>query len=124
MVRAVRGATTANENGVEEILDATEELLKELMDKNDIMQEDLIDIVFTVTSDLTKVFPARAARNLGYTDIPLLDMAAPDIEGSLPMCIRAIIHFNTDMTNADTHHVYLRGARVLRPDIVEEEDSE
>lgn len=118
MVRAVRGATTVVNNDTEEILEATRELLSELVEKNSIDKEDMIDIVFTVTPDLTKVFPARAARQLGYTDVALLDMQAPDIEGALKMCIRAIIHFNTDKSNSDMKPAYLRGAKVLRPDIV------
>ena len=118
MVRAVRGATTVVNNDTEEILEATRELLSELVEKNSIDKEDMIDIVFTVTPDLTKVFPARAARHLGYTDVALLDMQAPDIEGALKMCIRAIIHFNTDKSNSDMKPAYLRGAKVLRPDIV------
>lgn len=122
MVRAVRGATTVNENEIEEILGATREMLGELMERNEIPREDLIDIVFTITPDLTKVFPARAARQMGYTDVPLLDMQSPDIEGALKMCIRTIIHFNTEKSNSELHPVYLRGATVLRPDIVKKEN--
>ena len=121
MVRAVRGATTVVNNDTEEILEATRELLSELAERNSIDKEDMIDIVFTVTPDLTKVFPARAARQLGYTDVPLLDMLAPDIEGALKMCIRVIIHFNTDKSNGDMKPAYLRGAKVLRPDIVKKD---
>ncbi|MDO5396559.1 MAG: chorismate mutase [bacterium] len=121
MVRAVRGATTVVNNDAEEILEATREMLSELEQRNGINKEDLIDIVFTVTPDLTKVFPARAARQLGYTDIPLLDMQSPDIEGALEMCIRTIVHLNTEKKNSDMKHVYLRGAKVLRPDIVNNE---
>ena len=122
MVRALRGATTVVNNDMEEILEATRELLGEMISKNEINKEDLIDIVFTITPDLTKVFPARAARQIGYTDVPLLDMAAPDIEGALKKCIRAIIHVNTDKKNSDMKPIYLRGATVLRPDIVKGND--
>lgn len=121
MVRAVRGATTVVNNETEEILAVTRELLAEIMQRNEINKEDLIDIIFTVTPDLTKVFPTRAARQLGYTDIPLLDMQAPDIEGALKMCIRTIVHLNTEKKNSEMKHVYLRGAKVLRPDIVNNE---
>lgn len=121
MVRAVRGATTVVNNEAEEILEATRELIGEIVRRNEINKEDLIDIVFTLTPDLTKVFPTKAARQLGYTDVPLLDMQAPDIEGALEMCIRTIIHINTEKKNADMKHVYLRGAKVLRPDIVNDE---
>ncbi len=121
MVRAVRGATTVANNDANEIMEATEELLKEIMSENNIDQDDLIDIVFTVTPDLTKVFPAKAARRIGFTDVPLLDMQSPDIEGALKMCIRTIVHLNTDKKNSDMKHIYLRGAKVLRPDIVKGE---
>lgn len=121
MVRAVRGATTVVNNETEEILAVTRELLAEIMQRNEINKEDLIDIIFTVTPDLTKVFPTKAARQLGYTDIPLLDMQAPDIEGALKMCIRTIVHLNTEKKNSEMKHVYLRGAKVLRPDIVNNE---
>ena len=121
MVRAIRGATTVVNNDAEEILEATRELLGEIVKRNEISKDDLIDIIFTLTPDLTKVFPTKAARQLGYTDIPLLDMQAPDIEGALKMCIRTIVHLNTDKKNVDMKHVYLRGAKVLRPDIVKEE---
>lgn len=121
MVRAIRGATTVVNNDAEEILEATRELLTEIGRRNEINQDDLIDIVFTLTPDLTKVFPTKAARQLGYTDVPLLDMQSPDIEGALKMCIRTIVHINTEKKNGDMKHVYLRGAKILRPDIVKEE---
>lgn len=118
MVRAVRGATTVENNEAEEIIAATRELLMQIIEENDIIHDDVIDILFTVTPDLTAVFPARAARQLGYTDIALLDMAAPDIDGALKKCIRALIHFNTEKSNKNINPVYMRGAKILRPDIV------
>lgn len=121
MVRAIRGATTVVNNDAEEILEAAGELISEIVRRNEINKEDLIDIIFTLTPDLIKVFPTKAARQLGYTDVPLLDMQAPDIEGALKMCIRTIVHLNTEKKNSDMKHVYLRGAKVLRPDIVNEE---
>lgn len=120
-VRAIRGATTAEENTREAIIDATLELLGEIEEKNDLKRADAISIIFTVTSDLTAVFPAAAAREMGLTFVPLLDMAAPAIDGSLEKCIRIMIHINTDKTKEEINHVYLRGAKVLRPDLVQED---
>ena len=120
-VRAIRGATTAEENTREAIIDATLELLGVIEEKNDLKRADAISIIFTVTSDLTAVFPAAAAREMGLTFVPLLDMAAPAIDGSLEKCIRIMIHINTDKTKEEINHVYLRGANVLRPDLVQED---
>ncbi len=120
-VRAIRGATTAEENTREAIIDATLELLGVIEEKNDLKRADAISIIFTVTSDLTAVFPAAAAREMGLTFVPLLDMAAPAIDGSLEKCIRIMIHINTDKTKEEINHVYLRGAKVLRPDLVQED---
>lgn len=118
-VRAIRGATTAEANTKEAIFEASIELLSKIEEKNDLKNTDAISIIFTVTSDLTAVFPAAAVRNMGITNVPLLDMAAPDIDGSLKRCIRVMIHINTDKTKDEIKHVYLRGASVLRPDLAE-----
>lgn len=118
-VRAIRGATTAEANTKEAIFEASIELLSKIEEKNDLKNTDAISIIFTVTSDLTAVFPAAAVRKMGITNVPLLDMAAPDIDGSLKRCIRVMIHINTDKTKDEIKHVYLRGASVLRPDLAE-----
>ncbi|MBQ9598694.1 MAG: chorismate mutase [Clostridia bacterium] len=119
-VRAIRGATTAEENTREAIIGATLELIKAIEDANDLKRADSISIIFTVTKDLTAVFPAAAAREFGLTFVPLLDMQAPDIDGALEKCIRIMIHINTDKTKEEINHVYLRGAKALRPDLVKE----
>lgn len=118
MMRAIRGATTAASNTREAIFEASTEMLEEIIRLNNINQKDMVDIIFTVTPDLTAVFPAAAVREMGITDVPLLDMSAPDICGALKMCIRVMVHINTDMENCDLKHVYLRGAKELRPDLV------
>lgn len=118
-VRAIRGATTAEANTKEAIFEASIELLSKIEEKNDLKNTDAISIIFTVTSDLTAVFPAATVRKMGITNVPLLDMAAPDIDGSLKRCIRVMIHINTDKTKDEIKHVYLRGASVLRPDLAE-----
>ncbi len=117
-VRAIRGATTADANTREAILDAALELIAEIEEANDLKRADSISIIFTVTPDLTAVFPAAAAREFGLTFVPLLDMQAPAIDGSLEKCIRIMIYINTDRTKEEINHVYLRGAKVLRPDLV------
>lgn len=117
MVRAIRGATTADENTREAITEATMELLRELEEKNGLEDADAISVIFTVTSDLTAVFPAAAVRAMGITHVPLLDMAAPEVENSLEKCIRVMIHINTDKSKDEIKHIYLRGAKVLRPDL-------
>lgn len=117
MIRAIRGASTAAANTKEAIFDAAEELVKQMIEQNKVSQENIIDILFTVTPDLTAAFPAAAVRRMGITDIPLLDMAAPDIDGALKMCVRVMMHINTDKSNADMRHIYLGGAEILRPDL-------
>ena len=119
-VRAIRGATTAEENTREAILGATLELIKAIEDANDLKRADSISIIFTVTKDLTAVFPAAAAREFGLTFVPLLDMQAPEIDGALEKCIRIMIYINTEKTKEEINHVYLRGAKTLRPDLVKE----
>ncbi len=117
-VRGIRGATTVANNTKEEIFDATIEMVREMIEVNNIKTEDIVDFIFTVTPDITAVFPAASVRKMGITDVPLLDMAAPDIDNALKMCIRVLMHINTDCKNSQLNHVYLRGAKVLRPDLV------
>ncbi len=118
MIRAIRGATTAERNTRDAIFGATRELMQEIFDKNNITPDDMADIIFTVTPDLTAVFPAAAVRDMGIKDVALLDMSAPDIDGALKMCIRVMVHINTELKNSELNHVYLRGAKALRPDLV------
>lgn len=117
MIRAIRGATTAAMNTKEEIFSASQEMIEKIIADNDIDVSDISDIIFTVTPDITAAFPAAAVRRMGIADVPLLDMAAPNINDALKMCIRVMVHINTDKSNSELHHVYLRGAKVLRPDI-------
>lgn len=116
--RALRGATTVDKNDKEEILSAAAEMFNEIIKRNELDSEDIASIIFSLTPDLNKVFPASVIRQLGITYVPLLDVAQPDIQGALPKCIRVLIHINTDKKNSDLHHVYLRGATVLRPDLI------
>lgn len=119
MVRAVRGATTVNENNRKEILEKTGELLNIIVEKNAISREDIISVIFSVTSDLNAVFPAVAARNMGWTDIALMCTNEMDVPGSLRRCIRVMLNFNTKKSNSELKYIYLHEAEKLRPDLFE-----
>lgn len=119
MVRAVRGATTVEHNNAEEIVGETETLLKKIIDENALDIEDIISVIFSVTSDLNAEFPAVAARRLGWSDIALLCTYEIDVPGSIEKCIRVMLHCNTGKKNSDMKYVYLKGARKLRPDLSE-----
>ncbi len=115
--RGVRGATTLHINEREEILRATRQLLALMLRQNGIEPVDVASAIFTTTPDIDAEFPALAARQLGLLDVPLLcghEMAVP---GSLPLCVRILIHWNTDKPQAEIKHVYEREAKRLRPDI-------
>lgn len=122
-IRAIRGATTASENTKEAIWNATIEMMEAIITENSLKTEDMASITFTVTPDLTAVFPAAAVRRMGITNVPLLDMAAPNIDGALKMCIRVMVHVNTEVSNNQLKHSYLRGAAVLRPDLTKKKIS-
>lgn len=115
--RGVRGATTVDANTAEAILEATRELLTRIVEANGIAVEDVASAFFTVTGDLTAAFPAQAARQLGWRHVALLDAQEMPVPGSLPRCIRVLIHWNTSVPQAEVRHVYLRGAATLRPDL-------
>ena len=117
--RAIRGATTAAENSSTAILDAASELLRAILVANALAPEHLISILFTMTSDLDAAFPTRAARELGWTDVPLLDVLQPRVDGDLPHCIRVMIHCESDRAKSEMKHVYLGEARRLRPDLID-----
>jgi chorismate mutase len=120
--RGVRGATTADENSREAILTATRQLLALLIRTNGIRSEDVGSAIFTTTAELDAEFPALAARQLGWLDVPLMCGHEISVPGSLPRCIRVLVHWNTDLPPGQIRHVYLHGARVLRPDWVPEQE--
>lgn len=117
-VRGIRGATTVGEDTPEAILDATEELVKEIVAANGIRSEDVASALFTVTPDLHAEFPAAAARRMGWTMVPLLNFTEIGVPGRLERCIRVLLHVNTDHAQNEMIHVYLRDAVSLRPDLV------
>jgi chorismate mutase len=115
--RGVRGATTVAANTREEILTATRQLVALMVRRNGIASKDVASAIFTTTPDLDAEFPAMAARQLGWLDVPLLCGHEMAISGSLPRCIRVLVHWNTDKAQAEIQHVYIRDAERLRPDL-------
>ncbi len=112
--RGLRGAITVPENKKEAIGAATRELLQKIVKVNNVKLDDIACILFTTTSDLNAAFPAAAARELGWTQVPLLCGHEMNVPGSLSGCLRVLVLFNTDKKNEELVHVYLRGAVVLR----------
>jgi chorismate mutase len=117
--RAIRGATTVESDAPEQIRRATRELLETIVDRNGITSADVISAIFTVTHDLTSEFPAHAARELGWLDVPLLCTLEIPVPGSLARCIRVLLHVESDVPRTGIRHVYLHGARTLRPDLAQ-----
>ena len=115
--RGIRGATTADANTREAILEATRDMLERLIAANGLRPEDIASAVFSTTADLNAEFPAVAARELGWLDTALFCTHEMDVPGSLRSAIRVLIHWNTPKRNAEIRHVFLRGAQALRPDI-------
>ncbi len=124
LVRAVRGAVTVANNDADEIIAACKVLLDELMRRNKLSEDDLISVFFTVTADLDQAFPARAAREMGLTGTPLMCATEIAVPGSLPRCIRVMIHCHTELAKAKVQHVYLGKAVSLRPDLVRGDSSD
>src|SRR5262245_31672076 len=117
LCRGVRGATTVDHNDREEILTATRQLLGLMIRTNGIEPRDVASALFTTTPDINAEFPALAARQLGWLDVPLLCGHEMSIPGSLPLCIRVLIHWNTNKTQQEIEHIYVREAKRLRPDL-------
>jgi len=117
-VRGIRGAINVPADTPAEVLSATTELLQEIFRTNDIRTfEDVASAIFTTTSDLTSAFPAEAARALGMNQVPLLCTCEIPVPNSMGRCIRILLHLNTNKTQEQMAHVYLRDARRLRPDV-------
>lgn len=112
--RGIRGATTVENNHTEEILAATRELLQKIVEANDIRTEEVAMAYFTTTTDLDAEFPAVAARQLGWNQVPLLCGHEMQVQGSLPKCIRVLVLVNTERRQNEMVHIYIRGAENLR----------
>ncbi|MCY7396992.1 MAG: chorismate mutase [Nocardioides sp.] len=115
--RAVRGATQLDEDTREHMLARVAEMVVDVMTSNGLEVDDFISVIFTATSDLVAEFPAYAARQLGFGDVPLLCARELEIERSMPRVIRMMAHVETDLSRADITHVYLHGAAALRTDL-------
>jgi chorismate mutase len=113
---ALRGANSVERNQADAILDATDELVRELMGRNSLAPEAMVSCIFTLTDDLNAEFPAVAARRLGLDHVPLLCAREVPVPGSLPRVIRALVHYYADDEH-EPRHVYLGDARALRADL-------
>ncbi len=120
--RALRGAITCDTNSREEILSRTTRLLSVMFERNDIGFDCVTSAFFTATDDLTAVAPAVAAREFGLVDVPLLCAQEMHVEGSLPRCVRVMVHFDCDRARSELEHVFLRQAATLRPDLSRQGD--
>jgi chorismate mutase len=116
-VRAVRGATQLVSDTREQMLDRVAEMVTEVMAANRLEVDDFISVIFTATSDLVAEFPAYAARQLGFGDVPLLCARELEIDGSMPRVVRMLAHVESELPRADVTHVYLHGAAALRTDL-------
>jgi chorismate mutase len=118
-VRAIRGAVQVDANEREAIVEATAELVAEVMSRNELVTDDVISVLFTATPDLTSEFPALAARKTGFHDVPLLCATEITVPGAMPRVVRLMMHVETPKPRAEVRHVYLRGAKALRLDIAQ-----
>ncbi len=116
---AVRGATTVEKDAPEQIRERTGELLQEMMQRNGVVPDDIVSIMFTATPDLVSDFPAVAARNMGLSRTPLLCSQEIPVAGSVGRCVRVMMHAYSQKVKEDIRHAYLHGARQLRTDLPE-----
>ena len=116
-VRALRGATTVDADTEDQVNERVQALVTAMLERNGVEKDDLISVVFTATDDVQSMFPAAAAREIGLGDVPLLCARELDVKGGTPLCIRVLMHLNTEKRRDELHHVYLEGARGLRDDL-------
>ena len=116
-VRALRGATTVDDDTPEQIEDRVVALLREMLTRNGVGHDELVSILFTATDDVHSAFPAAAARTIGLGDVPLICARELDITDATPRCIRVMMHLWTERPRAELRHVYLEGAKGLRDDL-------
>ncbi len=116
-VRALRGATTVDQDTEAEVTERVQELLGQVMARNGLVEDDVISIIFTATADVVSTFPATAARSFGFGAVPLLCAAEIPVPGAMAKCIRALLHVSTTRDRSELSHVYLHGAKGLRDDL-------
>jgi len=118
--RGIRGATTVPADTKDDVLKATKELLDSILRANPgLIPDEIGSAIFTTTADVTSAYPALAARQIGWDAVPMLCAREIPVPGSLDMCIRVLIHWNTEKSQKEINHIYLRGAKILRPDLVD-----
>jgi len=119
-VRGIRGAATVEANDAAEIKQVSLEMMTELVKQNEIVPDDICSVLITVTHDLDAAFPAQAIRQLpGWELVPLMCSLEVPVKGSLEKCVRLMVLVNTEKTQAEIKHIYLGGAKALRPDLVQ-----
>ena len=116
-LRAIRGATTVDDDTPEAITDRVLTMLSTIMARNELVEDDIVSILFTATEDIVSIFPATAARTMGLGAVPLICARELAIVGSVPRCIRVMLHVTTERPRDKIHHVYLEGAQGLRDDL-------
>lgn len=119
MLRALRGATTVDEDSESQVTERVQALVTEMLRRNGVRHDDLVSILFTATDDVVSMFPATAARGIGLGDVPLICARELAVTRATPRCIRVMMHLYTEHGRAEMHHVYLEGARSLRDDLPE-----
>jgi chorismate mutase len=118
-VRALRGATTLDDDNVEQVKQRVQTLIKTMLERNGVSKDDLISVLFTATDDIRSMFPATAARGIGLGDVPLICARELDVVDGTRRCVRILMHVTTERSRAELHHVYLEGAKGLRDDLPE-----
>ncbi|MGH9083727.1 MAG: chorismate mutase [Acidimicrobiales bacterium] len=116
-LRALRGATTVEEDSAEQVTARVQELLREVMSRNGLVEDDVVSVLFTATGDVVSMFPATAARGIGFGAVPLMCALEIPVPGATPRCIRVLAHVHTNRTRDQLRHVYLHGAQGLRDDL-------
>lgn len=116
-LRAIRGATTLDDDTREQMIERVTELVAAMLERNGVVLDDLVSMFFTATDDLHCMFPAEAARKLDLGDVPLICARELDIVGATPRCVRVMVQAESERTRSEIEHVYLHDARSLRPDL-------
>src|SRR5579872_579447 len=116
-IRGIRGAITVEADDSGDIVAATKRLLTEMIERNGVRTDDIASVLFSLTPDLRAAFPALGAREMGWVHVPMLHFTEIDVPGAMPRVIRVLMHVNTALAQNRIEHVYLEGARVLRPDL-------
>ena len=118
-IRGIRGAITIEQDTEEEIISASKEMLRGILAVNPgLIPDDIASAIFTTTADVTSTYPAAAARQMGWSNVPLMCASEIPVPDSLPMCIRVLIHWNTNQSQDSIQHSYMRKAKNLRPDLI------